>query len=91
MQKTPAFGAEAQTPGATPRTQRLWDATPAHVPSTPSLETPAHEKSTRRNRWDETPRTERETPGHNSGWMETPKADRGAEERIIEAATASKR
>ncbi|XP_031624430.1 splicing factor 3B subunit 1 isoform X1 [Contarinia nasturtii] len=90
VEKTPAFGAEAQTPGATPRTQRMWDATPAHVPSTPALETPAHEKSARRNRWDETPRTERETPGHNSGWMETPKADR-AEERIIEAASASKR
>ncbi|CAF4536659.1 unnamed protein product, partial [Rotaria magnacalcarata] len=28
-----------------------------------------------RNRWDETPRTERETT--NSGWAETPKTDRG--------------
>lgn len=69
----------------------MWDATPAHIPSTPALETPGHEKSARRNRWDETPRTERETPGHNSGWMETPKTDRGTEDRILEAANASKR
>lgn len=48
----------SETPGATPRTQRMWDATPAHS-ATASLETPAHEKSTRRNRWDETPKTER--------------------------------
>lgn len=91
LQKTPAYGKGSETPGATPRTTRMWDATPAHVPSTPALETPAHEKSTRRNRWDETPRTERETPGHNSGWLETPKADRGIDDSIIDSTPASKR
>lgn len=78
----------SETPGATPRTQRMWDATPAHTTAT-SLETPAHEKSTRRNRWDETPKTERETPGHNSGWAETPKADRGTGDGVIIESTPS--
>lgn len=50
----------SETPGATPgQSVRIWDATPAHASTTPSHETPAHEKSTRRNRWDETPKTER--------------------------------
>ncbi|KAI5746024.1 hypothetical protein M8J76_016483 [Diaphorina citri] len=71
----------AETPGATPST-RLWDATPGHATpgaATPGRETPSHDKaqsSIRRNRWDETPKTERETPGHSSGWAETPKTDR---------------
>lgn len=54
----------------------MWDATPGAA--TPGRETPGHgDKSTsRRNRWDETPKTERETPGHNSGWAETPRTDR---------------
>ncbi|XP_034473159.1 splicing factor 3B subunit 1 [Drosophila innubila] len=65
----------SETPGATPGLgTRIWDATPAHA-MTPGHETPGHEKSARRNRWDETPKTERETPGH-SGWAETPKPDR---------------
>ncbi|XP_037919213.1 splicing factor 3B subunit 1 isoform X2 [Hermetia illucens] len=77
----------SETPGATPGLgTRIWDATPAHA-TTPGRDTPAHEKSTRRNRWDETPKTERETPGH-SGWAETPKADRGtADNVLIESAT----
>ncbi|XP_055676623.1 splicing factor 3B subunit 1 isoform X1 [Lutzomyia longipalpis] len=84
----------SETPGATPgQSTRMWDATPAHA--TPGrAETPAHEKSTRRNRWDETPKTERETPGHNSGWAETPRADRTGQDVISEATTpgtASKR
>lgn len=37
----------------------MWDATPAHAIATPGHETPGHDKSTRRNRWDETPKTER--------------------------------
>lgn len=42
----------------------MWDATPAHATPgavTPGRETPSHEKvmSSRRNRWDETPKTER--------------------------------
>ncbi|KAL1462904.1 hypothetical protein WDU94_014707 [Cyamophila willieti] len=71
----------AETPGATPST-RLWDATPGHATpgaATPGRDTPSHDKaqsSIRRNRWDETPKTERETPGHSSGWAETPKTDR---------------
>jgi len=61
----------------------MWDATPGHI-------TPGHDKvttSSRRNRWDETPKTERETPGH-SGWAETPRTDRIAPE---DTPSASKR
>lgn len=86
----------SETPGATPGLgTRIWDATPAHA-MTPGHETPGHEKSARRNRWDETPKTERETPGH-SGWAETPKPDRtgsgaGGESISIESTPgASKR
>uniref|UniRef100_A0A182SDN7 Splicing factor 3B subunit 1 domain-containing protein n=1 Tax=Anopheles maculatus TaxID=74869 RepID=A0A182SDN7_9DIPT len=82
----------SETPGATPNV-RIWDATPAHVSgaaTTPGRETPA-EKSTRRNRWDETPKTERETPGHS--WAETPRADRVSGDGVLLDATtpASKR
>ncbi|XP_011198510.1 splicing factor 3B subunit 1 [Bactrocera dorsalis] len=82
----------SETPGATPGLgTRIWDATPAH-PMTPSHETPGQEKSARRNRWDETPKTERETPGH-SGWAETPKPDRGTSDNVVAESTpgASKR
>lgn len=42
----------------------MWDATPGHATpghATPGRETPSHDKgaSSRRNRWDETPKTER--------------------------------
>lgn len=42
----------------------MWDSTPAHATPgavTPGRETPSHEKTvtSRRNRWDETPKTER--------------------------------
>ncbi len=78
-------------PGSeTPAAQvRMWDPTPAHTTpgrdtapgsATPGAATPA---GGRRNRWDETPRTERETPGHGAGWAETPRTDRGAGEKII--------
>uniref|UniRef100_A0A182J3Z3 Splicing factor 3B subunit 1 domain-containing protein n=1 Tax=Anopheles atroparvus TaxID=41427 RepID=A0A182J3Z3_ANOAO len=82
----------SETPGATPNV-RIWDATPAHASgaaATPGRETPA-EKSTRRNRWDETPKTERETPGHS--WAETPRADRVSGEGVLLEGTtpASKR
>ncbi|EAA06480.5 LOW QUALITY PROTEIN: splicing factor 3B subunit 1-like [Anopheles arabiensis] len=82
----------SETPGATPNV-RIWDATPAHVSgaaTTPGRETPA-EKSTRRNRWDETPKTERETPGHS--WAETPRADRVSGDGVLLEGTtpASKR
>ena len=38
----------------------------------------------RRNRWDETPRTDRETPAH-TGWAVTPRTDREGDggEKII--------
>jgi hypothetical protein len=44
----------------------MWDATPGHATpghATPGRETPSHDKgaSSRRNRWDETPKTERGT------------------------------
>uniref|UniRef100_A0A8C4NN35 Splicing factor 3B subunit 1 n=2 Tax=Eptatretus burgeri TaxID=7764 RepID=A0A8C4NN35_EPTBU len=81
------------TPNATPKKKMSsWDQaeTPSHTPAgsvtpgrdTPGHATPGHSGSTpsaRRNRWDETPRTERETPGHGSGWAETPRTDRGGE------------
>ena len=61
----------SETPGTVDR-GRMWDPTPAHT--TPgrdkSSETPGHAgsatpggASSRRNRWDETPRTDRETTG----------------------------
>lgn len=88
---TPGRAKGSETPGATPGTStRMWDATPAHA-TTPSHATPGHETpghkssgttpSARRNRWDETPKTERsgETPGHGSGWAETPRTDRGSD------------
>ncbi|XP_039290962.1 LOW QUALITY PROTEIN: splicing factor 3B subunit 1 [Nilaparvata lugens] len=86
----------AETPGATPgaASTRVWEATPGHA--TPGHETPGHADkagmSARRNRWDETPKTERETPGH-SGWAETPRTDRGGVDLIQETPTpgASKR
>lgn len=102
LQKTPADHRWDETPhhkgNETPSTPaaRMWDPTPAH--QTPGrqggAETPAHEKSTRRNRWDETPKTERETPGHNSGWAETPRTDRIEADKTIDSGTpgtASKR
>ncbi|XP_076251577.1 splicing factor 3b subunit 1 isoform X1 [Rhynchophorus ferrugineus] len=83
----------SETPGATPgQSTRIWDATPGAA--TPGRETPAHDKvSTRRNRWDETPKTERDTPGHSSGWAETPRTDRAGADLIQETPTpgASKR
>ncbi|KAI9582133.1 splicing factor 3B subunit 1 [Glossina fuscipes] len=90
--ETPAHKTGSETPGATPGlSTRIWDATPAHA-MTPGHETPGHEKSVRRNRWDETPKTERETPGH-SGWAETPKPDRSTTDNIVIESTpgASKR
>lgn len=79
-EETPGGGGRGgETPGATP-SARVWDATPAHLTpghATPGRDTPAHHAS-RRNRWDETPKTDRETPGHASGWAETPRTDRGA-------------
>ncbi|GLH04291.1 Splicing factor 3B subunit 1 [Gryllus bimaculatus] len=84
----------SETPGATPgQSTRIWDATPGHATpghATPGRETPAHDKSaSRRNRWDETPKTERETPGHSSGWAETPRTDRTAGDLIQETPTPS--
>ncbi|XP_072179032.1 splicing factor 3B subunit 1-like [Diadema setosum] len=95
------------TPGATPSAStRIWEATPGHVTpghvtpghATPGHATPGHATpgratpSARRNRWDETPRTERETPGHGSGWAETPRTDRVGEGAPSETPTpASKR
>uniref|UniRef100_A0A3Q1J4K9 Splicing factor 3B subunit 1 n=1 Tax=Anabas testudineus TaxID=64144 RepID=A0A3Q1J4K9_ANATE len=74
-----------ETPGATPSTRM----------DTPGHATPGHGGATgsvRKNRWDETPKTERETPGHGSGWAETPRTDRG-DESVGETPTpgASKR
>ncbi|XP_063232922.1 splicing factor 3B subunit 1 isoform X2 [Bacillus rossius redtenbacheri] len=79
--ETPGHGKGGETPGATPgQSTRMWEATPGHATpghATPGRETPSQDKaSARRNRWDETPKTERETPGHNSGWAETPRTDR---------------
>ena len=63
--ETPGRSKGAETPGATPgASTRQWDITPGHAASgaaTPGRETPgqAATPSARRNRWDETPKTER--------------------------------
>ncbi|CAH1396459.1 unnamed protein product [Nezara viridula] len=89
-EETPGHAKGSETPGATPST-RVWDATPGHATpghATPGRETPATQAS-RRNRWDETPKTERETPGH-SGWAETPRTDRtGGADLIQDTPTPS--
>lgn len=79
----------AETPGRTPSLKINWDATPAapetvqHPSETPGRGTP----SQRRNRWDETPKTERETP-LQSGWAETPRTDRSDD--VVAKGTPSK-
>lgn len=94
--ETPGRAKGSETPGATPGgSQRMWDATPGHA--TPGAETPGRDSQTtpsaRKNRWDETPKTDRETPGHGGGWAETPKTDRTGVDLIKETPTpgASKR
>lgn len=93
--ETPGRLKGSETPGATPgQSTRMWDATPSHATpgaTTPGHETPGHKgtPSARRNRWDETPKTERETPGHSSGWAETPRTDRGGADLIQETPTPS--
>ena len=102
--ETPGRAKGSETPGTTPST-RIWDPTPSHTPAgaatpgrdTPGHATPGHGGATgshreRKNRWDETPKTERETPGQGSGWLETPRTDRG-DESVGETPTpgASKR
>ncbi|CAN8020924.1 unnamed protein product [Ixodes persulcatus] len=103
--ETPGRAKGSETPGATPgySSSRMWEPTPAHA-STPGHATPGHETpggsqkgggapgtpSARRNRWDETPKTERETPGHGSGWAETPRTDRtGGADLIQDTPTPS--
>ncbi|KAG8432820.1 hypothetical protein GDO86_017172 [Hymenochirus boettgeri] len=88
--ETPGRAKGSETPGATPGS-KIWDPTPSHTPAgsatpgrgdTPGHATPGHSGATssaRKNRWDETPKTERDTPGHGSGWAETPRTDRGGD------------
>lgn len=63
--ETPGRAKGEQTPGATPgQSTRQWDSTPGHATpgaTTPGRDTPGHQAtpSARRNRWDETPKTER--------------------------------
>merc|ERR1719507_1624233 len=86
----------SETPGTGDR-GRMWDPTPAHA--TPgrdkSSETPGHAgsatpggASSRRNRWDETPRTDRETTA-NAGWAETPRSVQPGDKIISETPTPS--
>ncbi len=68
--ETPGRSKGSETPGATPST-RMWEPTPSHTPAgaaTPGRDTPGHatpghgggaNSSVRKNRWDETPKTER--------------------------------
>lgn len=67
--ETPGRPKGSETPGATP-SSRMWDPTPSHTPAgaaTPGRDTPGHAtpghggatSSVRKNRWDETPKTER--------------------------------
>jgi len=88
-------GSETPGSGTTPAV-RIWDPTPAHA--TPGrdksgAETPGHGAatpgaSTRRNRWDETPRTDRETPAH-AGWAETPRSVQPGDKIVSETPTPS--
>lgn len=84
-------GQADMTPGSgmTPAAARMWDPTPAphqQQQQQQPHQTPGGGQATpagggRRNRWDETPRTERgETPGGGGqglGWAETPRAGGG--------------
>ncbi|VDP77193.1 unnamed protein product [Echinostoma caproni] len=74
-------------PSATPgQSVRQWAETPGHLSGavTPGRDVSGSSllggtPSARRNRWDETPHTERygaDTPSHGAGWAETPRADR---------------
>lgn len=67
--ETPGRAKGSETPGATPGS-KIWDPTPSHTPAgaaTPGRDTPGHAtpghggatSSARKNRWDETPKTER--------------------------------
>jgi splicing factor 3B subunit 1 len=88
----------SETPGNATPASRMWDPTPAHA--TPGrdkamsgAETPGHgavtpSASARRNRWDETPRTDRETPAH-AGWAETPRTVQPGDKIISETPTPS--
>lgn len=76
---TPAIpGRWDQTPSHVPdgsKTPAQWEPTPVHVSSQSGAITPSTDtinKSSRRNRWDETPKTERADSGYSS-WAETPK------------------
>ena len=80
-----APGGWDETPGrpagdATPNpnsTPRIWETTPSHVTggATPSMGTTP---SSKRNRWDETPKASigSETPG-SASWGTTPRTNRG--------------
>ena len=65
--ETPGRAKGAETPGATPGVStRMWDSTPGHATPgavTPGRDTPGAQAtpSARKNRWDETPKTERGT------------------------------
>lgn len=97
--ETPGRSKGGETPGgmATPgQSTRMWDSTPSHVSSgavTPGHATPGvgGTPSARKNRWDETPKTERETPGRSMGWAETPKVDRGDESERIPGGTSKRK
>lgn len=90
-EETPGRMKGAETPG-TGVTPRAWEATPntygnAMTPghATPGAATPG--STARRHRWDETPRAEMgETPGHASGWLETPRTDRAPDDGTTPAA-----
>ncbi|XP_075255786.1 splicing factor 3B subunit 1-like isoform X2 [Convolutriloba macropyga] len=73
---TPGAATPSQTPGGGAQTPGRTPAGGGGGGQTPSA---------RRNRWDETPKTDRETPGHPSGWAETPRTDRGGESVAVES------
>merc|ERR1719450_1578335 len=87
--KDPGSETPAQ-PGA-----RMWDPTPAHTTpgrekmiggETPGQASATPGASTRRNRWDETPRTERDTA--TSGWAETPRSVQPGEKIVSDTPSA---
>lgn len=104
-EETPSHLKGSETPGGgiTPgQSTRQWAETPGHMTpghatpgrqgaTTPAIGmTPSATPSSRKNRWDETPKTDRETPGRGMGWAETPGRHAG-EESTRETPGASKR
>ncbi|XP_058126627.1 splicing factor 3B subunit 1-like [Anopheles ziemanni] len=94
IEKTPAWHRWDETPEHKSGTQevRVWDATPVHanvVAAAADQKTSTENPTSRRkkSRWEETPKTERETAEHS--WGKTPRAERmsGEGAELLEGTT----